>query len=460
MLRIISLVAMALPLQIIIYAAMALLLAGAFVYQLIRPAYAAKKGRQVDVRVLSCRQMVDEDEEEEAVERYGVTVDFYGLNGEVLVKTLQSEKPYTAGDVIRCCYLDKTGRLFPGTAREIKAELKHSTVVFFIFFFVFMGVAAAILWGIPRVNEKPELALLVFGYVVSILFMAVGMLGIYKRVKMRHNIHSMRSVTGVLADYTESGSTEGGDTDNDESAPKVYYPVYEYDWGGETRRLSGTMGISEKKDRAIGIRVHILLNPQTGEAICREDEKTSERVALVFGIIGVAVFALMMALSFGVLANDRGRQEEGSVALTNADMENASILELVCYHEDEELEICDYWITVYEDGSGHLLLFPVKTVSEKSIDQEIRFTVSQEDMEQIMQWIQGTNVESLAQEAHRTNETTAYVSLTIYDSGERYSGGGYCDDGMYAEICKLMQQVVPAEVWEEMEKRESAYYQR
>lgn len=457
MLRIISFIAMALPLQIILYAAMALLLVGAFAYQLIRPAYAAKKGRQVDARVLSCEKRMDEDEdeEEEATDRYEVTVDFYGINGEVLVKTLQSEKPYTEGDVIRCCYLDKSDRLYPGTARELLAELKHRTVVFFIFFVVFMGIAAAILWGISHVNEKPELALLAFGYVISILFMAVGTLGIYKKVKMLRNIHSMHSVTGVLVDYTEDGST-----DNDEIARKVYHSVYEYDWGGETRRLSGTMGISEKKDRAIGSRVHILLNPQTGEAICREDEKTGERVAFVFGIIGVAVFALMLALSFGVLANDRGRQEEGSVALTDADMENASILELVCYHEDEELEICDYWITVYEDGSGHLLLFPVKTVSEKSIDQEIRFTVSQEDMEQIMQWIQGKNVESLAQEAHRTNETTAYASLTIYDSGERYSGGGYCDDGMYAEICKLMQQVVPAEVWEEMEKRESAYYQR
>lgn len=393
MLRIISLVAMALPLQIIVYAAMALLFVGAFVYQLIRPAFAAKKGRQVDVRVLSCKKRMDEDEdeEEEAPERYEVTVDFYDINGEVLIKTLQSEKPYTEGDVIRCCYLDKSDRLYPGTARELLAELKHRAVVFSIFFVVFMGIAAAILWGISHVNEKPELALLAFGYVISILFMAVGTLGIYKKVKMSRNIRSMHSVTG--------------------------------------------------------------------EAICREDEKAGERVALVFGGIGVAVFALMLVFSFGVAENERGGQES-SAASTYADMEKAFVLELFCYHEEEGLEICDYCVTIYEDGSGRLLLFPVKTVSGKTIDQEIRFTVSQEDWKKIMQWIQGTDGDSLTQGAHRVNETTAYASLTIYDSGERHSGGGYCDEGIYADVCGLLQQVVPAEAWEEMEKRESAYYQR
>lgn len=405
-LRIISLVAMALPLQIIIYAAMALLFFGAFVYQLIRPAYAAKRGRQVDVRVLSCKKMMDEDEEEEAPERYEVTVNFYNINGEVLVKTLQSGKPYTEGDVIRCCYLDKSDRLYLGTARELLADLKHSAVVFSIFFVVFMGIAAAILWGIPHVNEKPELALLTFGYVISILFMAVGMLGIYKKVKMLRNIHSMRSVTGVLADYAEDSSMD------------------------------------------------------SGEAICREDEKAGERVALVFGGIGVAVFALMLAISLGLPANERDRQGKSSASSTYADVEKAFVLELFCYHEEEELEICDYCVTIYEDGSGRLLIFPVKTVSEKGLDQEIGFTVSQEDRKKIMQWIQGTDGDSLTQGAHRINETTAYASLTFHDGGERYSGGGYCDEGIYAEIYRLLQQVVPAEAWEEMEKRESAYYQR
>ncbi len=310
MLRIATLSAMGLLLEIILFAAIALLLIGIFVYQQVMPLYAAKKGRQVDARVLSCQKKTVENEDTGTViERYEVTVDFYGINGEALVKTLQVAQSYVEGDVIRCCYLDKTGRLFPGTAREIQAGMKKGAAVFSIFFIVFMGIAAAVLWGIPRANEKPELAALAFGYAVSMILMAIGVLGIYKKVKMRQNIRSMRSVTGVLTGYTE-----GGGVDREESSGKSYYPVYEYEWQGETRQFFSRWGKDEREQRAIGRRVHILVNPGTGETICREDEKPGERVILVTGIIGVVIFALMLAFSFGMLAKDRGEQENGSAA--------------------------------------------------------------------------------------------------------------------------------------------------
>lgn len=300
MLRIVTFSAMGLLLEIVLFATIALLLIGIFVYQRVMPLHVAKKGRQVDARVLSCEKKTVENEDTGTViGRYEVTVDFYGINGEALVKTMQVNQAYAEGDVIRCCYLDQTGRIFPGTAREIQVEMKHGIAAFSIFFIVFMGVTAAILWGIPRANEKPELAALAFGYVVSMILMAIGVLGIYKKVKMRQNLRSMCSVTGVLTDYTEGGGADS-EEDGEESSGRSYYPVYEYEWQGETRQLSGSWGADEKEQRAIGRQVHILVDPKTGEAICREDEKPGERVALVIGIIGLAVFVLMLALSFGI----------------------------------------------------------------------------------------------------------------------------------------------------------------
>lgn len=313
MLRIVTFSAMGLLLEIVLFAAVALLLIGIVVYQQVMPLYAAKKGRQVDVRVLSCQQKTVENEETETViKRYEVTVGFYGINGEALVKTLQVGQAYAEGDVICCCYLDKADRLFPGTAREIQAGMKKGAAAFSIFFIVFMGIAAAVLWGIPRADEKPELAALAFGYAVSIILMAIGVLGIYKKVKMRQNIRSMRSVTGVLTDYTEGGTDR--EEDGEESSGKSYYPVYEYEWQGETRQFFSGWGKDEKEQRAIGRQVHILVNPKTGETICREDEKPGERAALVIGIIGVVIFALILAFSFGMLAKDRGEQEKSGAA--------------------------------------------------------------------------------------------------------------------------------------------------
>ncbi len=54
----------------------------------------------------------------------------------------------------------------------------------------------------------------------------------------------------------------------------------------------------------------------------------------------------------------------------------------------------------------------------------------------------------------------AYVSLQIHKDKETYDGGGYCDEGIYADICSLLQQTVPDSVWEEMERRETEYYRQ
>ena len=182
---------------------------------------------------------------------------------------------------------------------------------------------------------------------------------------------------------------------------------------------------------------------------------------LLFGGVGIAVLALMLVIQFRILPDiitGRGGQESGSPA-SQANQEKASVLELFCTYEDMEREICCYSINLYEDGSGRLLLFPVKTVSGKGIDQEIRFTVSAEDLEKVIRWVQQTDVESLTPGAHRADEIDAYVSLQIYENGERYYGGGYCDEGIYADIYELIQKTVPVEAWEEMEKREAEYYQ-
>lgn len=180
-----------------------------------------------------------------------------------------------------------------------------------------------------------------------------------------------------------------------------------------------------------------------------------------FGIVGLATFALMLAIQFRVLPESitggGGQESGGSVSQMN--QEKATILELYCTYEDMEREICCYSVHIYEDGSGRLLLFPIKTVSGRGIDQEIRFAISEEDLENVIRWVQRTDVESLKPGTHRADETDAYVSLQIYEDGERYHGGGYCDEGIYADIYELIQKIVPVEAWEEMEKRETEYYQ-
>lgn len=78
----------------------------------------------------------------------------------------------------------------------------------------------------------------------------------------------------------------------------VYFPVYEYDWGGVKKRLDGTSNALRIK---IGRRVHILIDPQTEKAICMEEQKALDSLLLIFGIIGVLTFIMMLMLVTGIL---------------------------------------------------------------------------------------------------------------------------------------------------------------
>lgn len=441
--------------SIITFVLMAVILIGSFVRLLLKPVYAAKKGRQVDVRVLSCEEKISIDgAAHETTDYYEITIDFYDLNGQTLVKTIPSAKPYAPGDVIRCRYVDKTGLLLPESSPELQAGLKQTVLVFVIFFVVFMGIVAAMLWGMQSLKEPSDDAVIIFGYFIGVLFMAIGALGIYKKIKRSQNAHNLLSLFGMQVDYTVGSSTDSEGTETN-----IYYPIYEYDWGGEKRRFAGKMGSSGKKYRTIGRQVHILVNPQTKEAVCKEDENASDGLLLIFGFVGLATLALMVALSSGILPGNVGsRREESNQSSSQVNTEKAAVLELYYTYDDMEREIFCYNINIYEDGSGRVLLFPIKTVSDRGIDQEINFTVSADDLEKIVQWVQRTDVKSLTPGAQRAEETEAYVSLQIYEGEERYYGGGYCDEGIYADINKLIQKVVPADVWEEMERRETEYY--
>lgn len=245
-------------------------------------------GRPVDVKVISC-------EHKNGVENglyYETKVDFHGENGENLVKTMQSAKEYMPGDVIRCRYLEKRDLLFEEMTPEMRKQSRNSGLVFLVIFLIVAGLVAVVMvGGMPQGAER------LFTYLISILFMGIGIFGIYGKIRMKQSMHDMISLPGMQMDYTiRRDRASVGHT------ILIYNPVYEYEWEGEKRRIVGPVGRSGKKYRTIGRKVHILVDPHTGEAVCREDEKTKGNLYFLFGIIGLAVFALLLAQRFGVIS--------------------------------------------------------------------------------------------------------------------------------------------------------------
>ena len=137
--------------------------------------------------------------------------------------------------------------------------------------------------------------ILIFSGIVSILFMLVGIYGIQQKRKFSKKMQAMHKFTGVVVDFDIVQHRSEENTMED-----LYFPIYEYDWSGIKRRLKSNS--SRQAEPSMGKTVHILVDPQTQDAICLEDEKSSQLVLLIFGAIGVAALVLVILVKAGVLS--------------------------------------------------------------------------------------------------------------------------------------------------------------
>ncbi|MDE5820214.1 MAG: DUF3592 domain-containing protein [Lachnospiraceae bacterium] len=137
--------------------------------------------------------------------------------------------------------------------------------------------------------------ILIFSGVVSILFMLVGIYGIQQKRKFSKKMQAMHKITGVVVDFDIVQHRSEENTMED-----LYFPIYEYDWSGIKRRLKSNS--SRQAEPSMGKTVHILVDPQTQDAICLEDEKSSQLVLLIFGAIGVVALVLVILVKAGVLS--------------------------------------------------------------------------------------------------------------------------------------------------------------
>lgn len=263
------------------------------IYSMLMPRYYVKKGRLVDARVLSCTEHKfrnKETREESAF--YTVTIDFYGLHGETIVKEIKSEEPYEEGDVIRMRYLDKLDRYMVDADNIVKkGNIKGPLTIIAVCILIL-----AMIIFFDNVSDAegnmPDWVLQGVGYCISLLFMGIGVMGIRQKLQLIKERDELEKVEGVLVDFTRKKDGDGAAS---------FFPIYEYTWRGETARHKSKVGGSGKKYRKIGRRVQMLCNPRTKVVKCREEEEDGSRIFMIFGTIGLFVFCILLANSFGLL---------------------------------------------------------------------------------------------------------------------------------------------------------------
>lgn len=448
--------------EALIFIVVILLFMGVCLYAIVMPKYMVKRGRKVDVRVIACEEkyIEDPDTKERGV-FYNVTVDFYGLYGETIVKSFQSETPYSEGEVIRSRYLDKKGLLWPGADAEAKEGPDRGIWLVIGFLVALLALILFVTLGRDENGNLPDWFAMGFGYFISVLFIVIGVWGIYKQMLIKRNESNMQKLSGVVADYViDHGS--GDDPDS-------YFPIYEYEWLGEVKRFKGRTGGNGKKYRTIGRKVIILRDASTGKVCCKEDEAGQSWFFAIFLLFGVLAFVGMLFGGFSDANENQSEekqstvQEQGSSSgesgeLTEAKSGATPAWELY-YLYTEDVEKCSFMIDIYDDASAKVVLFPNVTVAGKSIDQTIYFSLSVSDMLKIGEWIETQDLSAM-EITSMSGAGEAWITLYLYnsDSEEKYGGSGAPTEGMYGEAYGLMKEVVPSKVFKEIQEREEQYY--
>lgn len=266
---------------------------GLCLYSMLMPGYYVKHGRVVDARVLSCEENKFRDRETgEETTFYTVTMDFYGLNGETIVKEIKSGKPYEEGDVIRMRYLDKLDRYMVDADNIVKSGNKKGPLIIIAVCALILAMIVFFDIVTDAEGNLPAWVLQGFGYFVSLLFMGIGAVGIVQKLELRKERDDLERVEGILVDYTRKKDGDGAAS---------CFPIFEYTWRGETARHKSKVGGSGKKYRKLGRRVQMLCNPRTKVVKCREEEEDGSRVLLIFGTIGLFTFCILLACSLGIL---------------------------------------------------------------------------------------------------------------------------------------------------------------
>lgn len=430
---------------------------GLCLYGILMPKFMVKQGRMVDARVISCEaKMVQLGDETGSY--YEVTVDFYGIHGETIQKKFKSEEYYEVGAVLRSRYIDKTGRFMQEADKDVKNNSGLWFVIGFLVLLLVFLLSVCLLQD--EEGELPGWFGMGFGYFVCILFMLVGFSGIKNSVRLKKNSHRMQVIPGYLVDYTVN---QGGTDD-----PDTYQPIYEYEMMGICYRYQGKVSGSGKKYRTIGRKVHMLRDCETGEVVCKEDEKAAGKIHLFFGFVGLIVFLMLLAGSAGLFKNadttgnvngrtdtenagSTGRGEDS----TDSSRDESKLMVYIMYPVGEEK--FSYSIEITESGEGSMILFPSVTVSGKGVDQYIDFKLPISDIVKIGRWIEEADAENLNLE----NVDDAAMTITVYvtEGKEQYDGRGTLDMQPYGDLYELLSEIVPADVWDEMQEREAEYYQ-
>lgn len=227
-----------------------------------------------------------------SIQCFDVVVAFMTATG-TKKRVITMEQPMDIGAEIDVCYDRKNDKV--QLANKVRTKGKTYPIVFIIAGLLIALLCAA-MWVMFMFGASFSPAYIFGLFAGSVFLFAGSWLAIINPYKRKQQMVNCDIVTGVQVDAIKSDYTFK--YYNSKNVATNYNAVFEYEYGGVKRRYKSKVGGSGGIGTKLGRKVSIVINHETGEVYCLEDEKGALAPGIILMVFGIAVIAVMFGLIF------------------------------------------------------------------------------------------------------------------------------------------------------------------
>ena len=236
-----------------------------------------KKIKPVKGVVTSCEK-VKKNVQGTSIEEFETEVEFECSYGS-FHKKVRDDQPFMVGE-----YVDVR---FDMVKDKLSLERTYKKTASYPVVFMITGLIVTVLGVVlemAKVNGEDSIKT-GFAAGICVIFLLFGVwLSFIMPYKRKKILKDCDVVEGVLVDFVKAGYSQNK---NGRGRNYHYSAVYEYSYGGMTRRFRSSASGNGGSHTELGRTVSIAVNNVTGDILCLEDEKTLSFVGILFIILAI-----------------------------------------------------------------------------------------------------------------------------------------------------------------------------
>ena len=228
------------------------------------------------------------------LKRYEIELEFIE-KGKLINKTIIRGKSMEIDETIKVLYDSKDDEV---TLLEAENKIGNALPNILCIIGVLLFIVNLVILGVRNVEiEAREMAYLSAIIAVSFFVCPLAYACVYKPNKRLKNSFMYDGVLGKQTDYIVKSNrkrlTFRGIKDY-----CVCTPIYEYYYSGKIHKLVGTVGSNTSRYKEIGRCVTIMINRQTKDVYCKEDEEDEKSISWIIMFILIAFICWLVCVMF------------------------------------------------------------------------------------------------------------------------------------------------------------------